>query len=83
MTLRHVHDLKTPIGELLKDAAAEGVLLEAGNQTQYAMIPLDDDLLDYLLERNPKFIDECNKIRGRMRKGSFISHDQVKKLASE
>jgi hypothetical protein len=82
MTIRHVNNLKTPIGDLLKDAQADGLLVEGKDKKQYAMIPLDDDLIDYLLERNPTFIQECQKIRQRMRAGQFQGHEAVKKKRS-
>ena len=67
MSVRSVTDLKTPIGDFLDDAGAEGVVLEAEGRGRYAVLPLDDDLLDYLVARNPTFIDTCRQIRERMR----------------
>ena len=52
MTIRSVTDPKTPIGELLNAVAADGLLLETGGRTQYAVLPIEDELLDYLLERS-------------------------------
>ena len=83
MTLRHVKDLKTPIGDLLKGAAADGVLVDTKNQKQFAMIPLDDDLIDYLIERNPRFIKECKKIREKMKAGQFRTHEEVKRILAK
>jgi hypothetical protein len=69
--LSNVSDLQTPIGELLKAADANGVVIQSDDQEQYALLPLDDELLDFLLERNPKFIEECQQIRQRMMSGEF------------
>jgi len=80
MTVQHVTDLKTPIGEILKAAGPEGILLESTEKTRYAVIPLDDDLIDFLIERSPKLIEDCRRIREQMRAGRFHGHDEVKKL---
>ena len=79
MTIHRLKDLKMPIGELLKTVGNEGVLLESIGNPQYALIPLDDDVIDFLIERNPKLIDECREIRQRMEAGQFQTHDEVKK----
>ncbi len=42
--------------------------------------PLDDELLDYLIERSPKFIEVCQHIRQQMRDGRFHTHEEVKRL---
>ncbi len=43
------------------------------------MLPLDDDLIDYLIERNPAFRARCREIRGRMDSGQFQTHDEVRR----
>lgn len=80
MTVQHVNDPKTPISDILRAAGSEGILLESEDQARYAVIPLDDDLIDYLIERNPKFIAECREIRDPMRAGQSHSHDDVKRM---
>jgi hypothetical protein len=80
MTVQLVNDLKTPIGEILKAAGSDGLLLEAEGQARYAVIPLDEDLIDYLIERSPKFIEVCRQIRVRMAAGRFHAHETVKAL---
>ena len=80
MTFRYIKDLKTPIGEVLKGAAADGVLVHTKNRKRFAMIPLDDDLIDYLLERNPAFIRECRKIDAEMKRGKYTTLEEVKKM---
>ncbi len=84
MTAHSVSDPMTPIGEILKAAGSEGILLESEEQGPYALIPLDDDLIDYLIERSPKFRADCREIRGRMDAGQFQAHDEVRRrLAGE
>jgi hypothetical protein len=80
MTVQLVSDLKTPISEILKAAGSDGLLLEAEGQARYAVIPLDEDLIDYLIERSPKFIEVCRQIRVRMTAGRFHGHEAVKAL---
>ena len=80
MTFRHIKNLKTPIGDFLKEAATKGVVLETKKHKQIAMIPLDDDLVDYLLERSPKLIKECQKIRSEMKRGKYTTHEEVKRM---
>jgi hypothetical protein len=80
MNMLSVTDPKIPIGEILEDMGSEGILLEGKNQRCYAVIPLDDDLLDYLVERSPKFIEDCRQIREQMRAGKFHSRDEVRQL---
>jgi hypothetical protein len=80
MTIQSVSDLSAAIGDILDDAGVDGVVLETKDQGRYVVIPLDDDLLDYLVARSPKFIESCKRIRERMRSGQFHSHEDVKKL---
>ena len=77
MTFRHIKNLKTPIGKFLKEAASKGVVVETKKHKQIAMIPLDDDLIDYLLERSPKLIKECQKIRAEMK---YKTQEEVKRM---
>ena len=72
MTIPSVPDPKTPIGEILKAAEPDGLVLESEDQGRFAIIPLDEDLLDFLIERNPKFLAVCQQIRARMDAGQFL-----------
>ena len=69
MTNQILRDPTTPISEILKAARPDGIVLEMENQVQFAVLPLDDDVLDLLIERNPKFRAVCQEIRadGRRR----------------
>jgi hypothetical protein len=84
MTIQPVPDPKTPIGEILKAAAADGLVLESADEGRYAVLPLDDDLIDFLVERNPNFRAVCRQVRTRMDAGQFLTHEEVKrKLVAE
>jgi hypothetical protein len=79
MTVQSISDPNTPIGEILKAAGSEGIVLESEDRGSYALIPLDDDVLDLLIERSPKFRAHCRQIRERMDAGQFQTHDEVKR----
>ena len=83
MTFRPLTDMHTPIGDVLRSAGTDGVLLEDEASARYAILPLDDDVLDFLLEWNPKFRDDCQRIRERMRAGEFHRHDDVRRMLHE
>lgn len=80
MTLQRVSNLRTSIGEILQAVGPDGMLLEASGGARYALIPLDDDLIDHLIERNPKLIGECRLLRERMHAGRFHTHDEMKSI---
>jgi hypothetical protein len=79
MTVQPVNDPKTPIGEILKAAGSDGIVLESEGLGRYAVIPLDDEVIDFLIERNPKFIAHCREIRERIAAGQYQTHEEVRK----
>jgi hypothetical protein len=79
MKIKRIRDLNVSLGALLKSLGAKGGLLEIAGEKRYVLFPLNDDLLDYLLERSPRLIKECQQIRARMAAGRFITHEQLKK----
>jgi hypothetical protein len=83
MTIEPAADPKTPIGDILKAAGPEGLVLDFENQSRYALIPLDDDLIDFLIERNPNFRAVCKDVRARMDAGQFVTHEKVKRSLAE
>ena len=83
MIVQPISDPKTPIGEILKAAGAEGILLESEDRGPYALIPLDDDLIDYLVERSPKFRADCRAIRLRMDAGESQTQAEVRRQLAE
>jgi hypothetical protein len=44
---------------------------------------LDEDVLDLLLERNPRLIEECRQIRERMKQGAYLTHEQALTVLEE
>ncbi len=83
MTVQTVSDPSTPIGQILRTAGPEGVLLESEGQGRYALLPLDDDLLEFLIERSPEFRDRCREICRRMDSGRFQTHDEVRRRLTD
>jgi hypothetical protein len=79
MSVQPITDPNTPIGEIIKAAGAEGIVLESESQGPYALLPLDDDLIDFLIERSPAFRAKCRHIRQQMDGGRFQTHDEVKR----
>ena len=80
MTVRHVIDLNEPIGRVMRGASRDGVLIETGGRRAYALMALDDNLVDYLLERNPRFIRACRAIKAQMKRGKYVTHEQLQIL---
>jgi hypothetical protein len=83
MTVQPIADLNTPIGEILKAAGPEGIVLESEGQARYALLPLDGDVIDLLIERSPAFRELCLEIRGRMDGGQYQAHEDVRKQLLE
>jgi hypothetical protein len=79
MIVQAVSNPNTPIGEILQAAGTEGVLLESEGQGSFAPIPLDDDLIDFLVERSPRFRADCHEIRGRTQAGQSQAHEDVRR----
>ncbi len=73
-------NLETPIRTILDAAGTHGTIVETPGRATFAVLPLDDDLLDFLLERSPKLIAECARIRKEMGEGKSYSHEEVLRL---
>jgi hypothetical protein len=43
----------------------------------FAVLPLDEEVIDLLLERSPALTEECRQIRERMKQGEYMTHDQM------
>jgi hypothetical protein len=53
-------------------------------QGRYALLPLDDELVDFLIARSPAFRDRCREIRKSMDAGQCQTHEEVRRqLVSE
>jgi len=84
VSIQPVSDPNTPIGEILKAAGSEGIVLESEGQGRYALLPLDDDVIDLLIERSPRFRADCHEIRQRMGSGKFHTQEDARReLAGE
>jgi hypothetical protein len=79
MTIHEIKDPNAPISEVLSRASSEAVVLPTQDDDTFVILRLDDDLYDFLIERDPKFIQECTEIRERMRAGNRVSHEEVKR----
>jgi hypothetical protein len=79
MTIHEIDDLNTPISEILSRASSEAVVLRSDGSEPFVVLRLDDDLYDFLIEHDPKLIKGCAEIRGRMRAGNRVSHEEVVK----
>lgn len=77
MAVVSIRDPSRPIGDVIKSAGDRGLLLESEHQVRYALLPLDDDLIDFLIERNPAFRLQCREIRRRMDAGGSRTHAEV------
>jgi hypothetical protein len=80
MTKLRANDPNMSLGEFLKGVKREGALVEKGGKVQFAVMPLDDDVLDLLLERSPRLIEECRQIRARAKGGDFKTLAEVKRI---
>ena len=79
VSIQKVSSRDTSLRAVLKKARAEPLVLQAEEEGDFAVLPLDDEVLDLLLERNPVFIEECRQIRERMRQGDYVPYEEVLK----
>jgi hypothetical protein len=79
MKLLRIRNLDRSIGDLISELGPGGGLIEAHGTTRYAVIPVDDELLDLLIERDPSFSNHCKVIRTSMNAGQFHTHEEVRK----
>jgi hypothetical protein len=83
MIVQPVNGPKTPIGQILEAAGSDRSLLESEDERFLAVIPLDDDLIDYLIERSPRFCADCRETRQRMEARRSQTHDDVRNQFAE
>jgi hypothetical protein len=77
MAVERISESDARLTDLLSRARQEPLILRTGANDEFALLPLDEDVLDLLLERNPKLIAECREIDARMQQGDYLTHDQV------
>jgi hypothetical protein len=68
------------IGELIDQAREEPLVFETEGKGSFVLLPVDDELLDLLLERSPRLIEKCQQIRERMEQGEYWTHEQVMEM---
>ena len=77
MSIQKVSATDASSRSVLKQARSEPVVLQAEEEGDFAVLPLDDDVLDLLLERDPAFIEECRQIRERRRQGDYVTYEDA------
>lgn len=83
MAVEKIDTQDARITALLEKARAEPLILQGEGGNDYAVLPLDDDVLDLLLERSPRLREECDQIRERMNQGAYFTHEQVLEALKE
>jgi hypothetical protein len=83
MSIQKVNPADTSLRTVLRKARAEPVVLQTEEEGDFAVLPLDDEVLDLLLERNPTFIEECRQIRERMRRGNYVTFEDAVQMFRE
>ena len=77
MAIEKINREDSRIATLLDRARQEPLILRSESSGDFALLPVDDDVLDLLLERDPVFIQECREIQNRMERGEYLTHEQV------
>ena len=78
MTTKEIDNPRTTIGTLLRTAGKSGLLLRKKGKLKFALLPINDDTLDFLLEHSPKLIAECEERRKRAERGEVVSLEELK-----
>jgi len=71
------------IEELIGRAREEPLIFETEGNESFVLLPVDDELLDLLLERSPRLIEKCRQIRERVEQGKYHTHEQVMEMFGE
>jgi hypothetical protein len=77
VSIQKVQATDISLRTVLQKARVEPVVLQAEEEGEFAVLPLDDEVLDLLLERNPAFIAECRQILERMRQGEYVTYEEA------
>jgi hypothetical protein len=77
MAIESIRPENSEIAALLDRARQEPLVLRSATAGDFALLPVDDDVLDLLLERDPVFIQESREIRKRMEQGDYLTLEQV------
>ncbi len=77
MTHIVLRDPKLTVNALLKQSKG-GVVIETTKHAQFALLPMTDEIFDFLLEHSPKLIKEWRQIQKRMEAGEYYTLEQIK-----
>jgi hypothetical protein len=77
VAIQRIDPTDPSLAALLEKAREEPLILQGEEGEEFAVMPVDDEVLDLLLERSPKFREECAQIRERMDQGVYLTHEQV------
>jgi hypothetical protein len=83
MPVMKAAETRASIGELIDQARDEPLIFETEDAGNFVLLPIDDELLDLLLERSPRLIEKCRQIRERMDQGEYWTHEQVLEMFRE
>ena len=83
MAIQKISPHAREVVALLDRARREPLILRSEISGDFALLPVDDDVLDLLLERDPVFIHECREIRKRMEQGEYLTHEQALAILKE
>jgi len=77
MCIELIDQNNAEVTALLDKAANEPVILRTERSGEFALLPLDEEVIDLLLERNPQLIAECRAIGERMASGQYVTQAQM------
>lgn len=77
MPVENISASESHLTALLAKAREEPIILKTPAAGEFALLPLDDEVIDLLIERHPRLLEECREIRARMKQGAYRTHEQV------
>jgi hypothetical protein len=77
VALQKIDPADADVAALLRRAREEPLILQSEEAGDFAVLPLDEEVIDLLLERNPGLIEQCRQIRAAMQEGRFLTHQQM------
>jgi hypothetical protein len=77
MPIENISPDQSHLTALLDKALQEPIVLKSAAVGDFVLLPLDDEVIDLLLERHPGLIAECREIRSRMKRDAYRTHDQL------
>jgi len=83
MAIEKIDHEDTKLVALLDRARREPLILRSESSGDFVLLPVNDDVLDLLLERDPVFIQECREIQQRMEQGENLTHEQALAVLEE